>query len=137
MIFGTNIICNSCYLATVQYIGVFPKRPIHSSPIQKLIARPIILMEIGTLNKCIKAVKVAIPLYVVAVPLFVGLPVILKFVIRMYMGGYYSSCSTPAIDEGRRGWVPEGLLRRCTRYNGYTRSNKDVLVQRSIFTVCR
>jgi hypothetical protein len=37
-------------------------------------------MEIGTL-KYIKAVKVAVPLYVVAMPLFVGLPVILKFVI--------------------------------------------------------
>ncbi len=46
---------------------------------------------------------------------------------------------TLAIDEGRRGWVPEGFLRvgrRCTRYNGYTRSNKDVPLERSIFSVC-
>src|SRR5215467_15734637 len=86
MIFGTNIICNSCYLATVPYIGVFPKCPVHPSPIQSLIARPIIFMEIGTLNECIKAVKVAVPLYVLAMLLFVGLPVILKFVIVCIWG---------------------------------------------------
>jgi hypothetical protein len=36
-------------------------------------------MEIGTLNECIKAVKVAVPLYVVAMPN-------LEICYRMYMG---------------------------------------------------
>src|SRR5262249_50426510 len=44
-----------------------------------------------------------------------------------------------AIDDSRRDRVPEGYLRvgrGCTRYNGYTRSNKDVPFERSIFSVC-
>src|SRR5215469_11460976 len=44
-----------------------------------------------------------------------------------------------ALDECRGGWVPEGFLSvgcRCTRYNGNARSNKDVPVEQSIFSVC-
>ena len=43
------------------------------------------------------------------------------------------------LDEGRRDRVPEGCLRvgcRSTCYNGYTRSNEDVPVERTIFSVC-